>query len=46
MDIEKALKLKNAKDIFRAAKEAEARNVDRAIIKKLYKNYAKACESK
>lgn len=40
----RALKLKKSKDLLRAAKDAEARNCEQEIIRKLYELYYKAVE--
>jgi hypothetical protein len=44
MDIEKALKLTSSKDLYRAAVEAERRNVEHEIIRELYRLYYEAVE--
>ncbi len=42
MNIEDALFLTDSSEIYRAAIEAERRNVDHGICKKLWRNYEKA----
>lgn len=42
MNIEKALFLTSSSEIYRAAVEAETRNVEHYIIQKLWWNYEKA----
>ncbi len=44
MNIEAALKLKKSKDLLRAAKDAEARNCEQKVIRKLYELYYNALE--
>lgn len=44
MDIEKALKLTSAKELLAACHEAEARNVENAIVRQLYERYYQAAE--
>jgi hypothetical protein len=44
LDIEKALQLTSAKELKRAAIEAETRNVDIAIVNELYRRYYVALE--
>lgn len=42
MNIEDALLLTSSDEIYRAAVEAETRNVDSWVIKRLWQNYEKA----
>lgn len=42
MDIETALLLTDSSEIYRAAVEAERRNVDHGTCQKLWRNYEKA----
>ena len=42
MNIEDALLLTSSDEIYRAAVEAETRNVESWVIKKLWRNYEKA----
>lgn len=44
MNIEAALKLTKAKDLYRACIEAETRNVESSIIRLLYARYYAAVE--
>ena len=46
LDIEKALKLKNPDNLLKAAKEAEQRNCEQGIIRKLYDLYYEAVGKK
>lgn len=44
MDIEKALKLTNAKELLAACHQAEARNVESSIVSQLYELYYQAVD--
>lgn len=44
MNIEAALKLKTAKDLLRAAQEAEARNCSLTVVNTLWARYYEALE--